>query len=307
MSETQTQSNTEPQDKHELQRSEYRVRIAPLPTINIIWSHLTTLYGIYLILSGQVGWRTLIFTWIYGLCSQIGAHAGAHRLWSHRSYKTKLPLTLLLIWWQTISGQNSAYEWARDHRVHHLYSETDSDPHNASRGFFFAHIGWIMVRKHPDVIAKGKRLDLSDLENDPIVMFQYRHYKILAAILAFIGPMLVPWYFWGESFHNGFVMVIVRYVVSLHMTFLVNSWAHLYGVRPYDKNISPAETMVVALLSGGRAGIISTTVTLWHVSGQFVVNLSSPHISYHTVYPSSFIPYIHIYFILPHLISSPHI
>jgi stearoyl-CoA desaturase (delta-9 desaturase) len=29
-----------------------------------------------------------------------------------------------------------------------------------------------MMRKHPEVIAKGKTVDLSDLEADPIVMFQ---------------------------------------------------------------------------------------------------------------------------------------
>jgi stearoyl-CoA desaturase (delta-9 desaturase) len=43
------------------------------------------------------------------------------------------------------------------------YSETDADPHNARRGFFFAHVGWLLVRKHPDVIMKGKKIDLSDL------------------------------------------------------------------------------------------------------------------------------------------------
>jgi stearoyl-CoA desaturase (delta-9 desaturase) len=29
-----------------------------------------------------------------------------------------------------------------------------------------------MMRKHPDVIAKGKTIDLSDLDADPIVKFQ---------------------------------------------------------------------------------------------------------------------------------------
>lgn len=70
--------------------------------------------------------------------------------------------------------QNDIYEWARDHRVHHKYSETDADPHNATRGFFFAHIGWLLVRKHPDVIEKGKKLELSDLKADKVVMFQRR-------------------------------------------------------------------------------------------------------------------------------------
>jgi stearoyl-CoA desaturase (delta-9 desaturase) len=56
--------------------------------------------------------------------------------------------------------------------VHHKYSETTADPHNASRGFFFSHVGWLLVKKHPDVLARGKQLDLSDLMADPVVRFQ---------------------------------------------------------------------------------------------------------------------------------------
>lgn len=71
--------------------------------------------------------------------------------------------------------QNSVHEWSRDHRVHHKYSETNADPHNAKRGFFFAHMGWLMCRKHPAVKAKGKQIDMSDLEADPIIMFQHKY------------------------------------------------------------------------------------------------------------------------------------
>ena len=60
----------------------------------------------------------------------------------------------------------------RDHRQHHKFSDTDADPHNASRGFFFSHIGWLMVKKHPEVLRKGSAVDMSDLTNDPLVMFQ---------------------------------------------------------------------------------------------------------------------------------------
>lgn len=63
-------------------------------------------------------------------------------------------------------------DWARDHRMHHKYSETDADPHNATRGFFFSHIGWLLVRKHPDLKNKGKGLDMSDLYEDKIALFQ---------------------------------------------------------------------------------------------------------------------------------------
>ena len=73
---------------------------------------------------------------------------------------------------QTVAFQNHIYEWVRDHRVHHKFTDTDADPHNSKRGFFFSHMGWLMVRKHPDVFTKGKTVDMSDLERDPIVMWQ---------------------------------------------------------------------------------------------------------------------------------------
>lgn len=83
-------------------------------------------------------------------------------------------MRIMLIIFNTIAFQNSVYVWARDHRVHHKFSETDADPHNATRGMFFSHIGWLMCKKHPEVKAKGKTIDMSDLEADPIVMFQHK-------------------------------------------------------------------------------------------------------------------------------------
>ena len=64
------------------------------------------------------------------------------------------------------------YTWVVDHRAHHKFLDSDADPYNAARGLFFSHVGWILTNKHPLVYAKGKRIDMSDLKNDPIVMFQ---------------------------------------------------------------------------------------------------------------------------------------
>lgn len=104
--------------------------------------------------------------------SGLGITAGCHRLWSHKSFKARLPLRILLGIFQTVALQNSIHEWSRDHRVHHKYAETNADPHNAKRGFFFAHIGWLLTRKHPAIKEKGQGIDLSDLENDGVVVFQ---------------------------------------------------------------------------------------------------------------------------------------
>ena len=69
--------------------------------------------------------------------------------------------------------------WARDHRVHHKYSETDADPHNAKRGFFFSHMGWMMVKKHAEVVARGREIDISDLKSDPVIAFQHRYVLVM--------------------------------------------------------------------------------------------------------------------------------
>lgn len=70
--------------------------------------------------------------------------------------------------------QNTLYDWVRDHRVHHKYSETDADPHNSNRGFFFAHVGWLMLQKHPLVLKKGKAIDMSDVLADPVIQFHQK-------------------------------------------------------------------------------------------------------------------------------------
>jgi fatty-acid desaturase len=67
------------------------------------------------------------------IISGLGITAGAHRLWAHRSYKAKVPLRIILAFFNTVAFQDAAIDWARDHRVHHKYSETDADPHNATR------------------------------------------------------------------------------------------------------------------------------------------------------------------------------
>lgn len=62
--------------------------------------------------------------------------------------------------------------WVHDHRVHHKYQDTHADPHNAGRGLFFSHFGWLMVQERPEVDEKRKTIDMSDCINDPFVMIQ---------------------------------------------------------------------------------------------------------------------------------------
>ncbi|XP_068948556.1 stearoyl-CoA desaturase 5 [Petaurus breviceps papuanus] len=208
--------------------------------------HFGALYSLTLIPKAQL--LTLLWAYLCFILTALGVTAGAHRLWSHRSYKAKLPLRIFLAAANSMAFQNDIFEWARDHRVHHKYSETDADPHNAQRGFFFSHIGWLFVRKHRDVIEKGRKLDFTDLLADPVVRLQRKYYKTTVLLMCFAVPTWVPWYVWGESLWNAcFLAFILRYTISLNVAWLVNSAAHMYGYRPYDKHISPRDNPFVTL------------------------------------------------------------
>jgi len=226
--------------------------------------HLASIYGFYLLIFNAklatIAWT--LFLYYFG---GMGITAGAHRLWAHRTYKAKWPLRFLLMIMNCVAFQNDVIEWSRDHRVHHKYSETDADPHNATRGFFFAHIGWLMVRKHPEVKQKGKQLDVSDLIADPFLAFQRRHYPTLVLLFCFIIPTVVP-ILWGESAFVAFYTAgILRYCFTLNATWMVNSVAHMWGYRPYDENINPRESVWTSLWAVGEG---------WH--------------NYHHTFPSDY-------------------
>jgi len=247
-----TESDT-PEDEEEMptESEEPYTREIVWPNVyKFIILHSLFLYGLTFLPSlSMKSWIWLIGTYWF---SGVGITGGAHRLWAHKAYKAKLPLRLFLTVANSMAGENSIYVWSRDHRVHHKCSETVGDPHNANRGFFFAHMGWLMVRKHPAVTRAGKKIDLSDLEADPVVMFQHRHYLKCFLMAAFVLPTVIPYMCWGESLTTAYFMAVVRYVGVLHFTWLVNSAAHFYGNKPYDKTMGPVENMLVSVFALGE-------------------------------------------------------
>ncbi|XP_023944926.1 acyl-CoA Delta(11) desaturase-like [Bicyclus anynana] len=182
----------------------------------------------------------------------VGIMAGSHRLWSHRAFKANRALEILIMLMTCFAYQNTAYDWAKKHRQHHRYSDTDADPYNASRGFFFSHIGWLLVKRHPDVKLREGLIDLSDLNSNPVLMFQKRYAIPLIGTICFIVPTVIPVYFFGETWTAAWNINILRYTLNLHMSFFINSAAHLWGKRPYDVNIQPVQNLFVSLVAFGE-------------------------------------------------------
>eukprot|EP01139_Manchomonas_bermudensis_P000053 Amastigsp_a54_15494.p1 type:complete len:365 gc:universal Amastigsp_a54_15494:1-1095(+) len=238
-----------------LQRALSRFAPAGVNLGEVVWfnvfflvvMHIVALYGLWVALTAAK-WATVAFAVALWPITGMGITVGVHRLWSHRSYKAHWTLRLFLAMINSAAYQGSIFEWSRDHRVHHKCSETDGDPYNAARGMFFAHIGWIMVRKHPEVIRQGRKIDVSDLLADPIVVFQAKYYLATVMVFCYVVPTAVCWCVFGDSIVNGLLVAgVLRHMIVLHTTWTVNSLAHNHnhGMRPYNEKIHPAENWAV--------------------------------------------------------------
>lgn len=249
---TNTKINTNNYNQNNDTKQQYKLELVWLNIVLFIILHSSLPIGVYLIIRERP-WKTILFS-LFGIyASALGVTGGCHRLWSHRAYKARWPVELLLMALQTMAGQNSIYTWSRDHRLHHKFSETNADPHNINRGFFFAHMGWLCCRKHPDVKEKGKLIDMSDLKANPIVAFQHRHFWWLSIIFNLLIPIAIPCLLWNEKVFTSFIFsFMIRYLLTLHGTWLVNSAAHTMGSRPYDKRIEARESPYVIFTAIGE-------------------------------------------------------
>jgi len=59
-------------------------------------------------------------------------------------------------------------------------------------------------------------------------------------------PTYIPIWLWGERLAVSLALNLARYMITLHGTWTVNSVAHMYGSKPYDKDIYATECIVVS-------------------------------------------------------------
>lgn len=219
----------------------------------LVFFHLLALVGYIYVSLYPVKFWTVWWIIFLGACAGFGVGVGAHRLFAHKSFKAHWLLRLALVLMETFSMNGGVYSYARDHRGHHKFVDTHGDPKNAKRGFFFAHIGWWMLRKHPDVLRMGKKLSTKDLDEEPLIVWQKRLYIPLFLLLSMVMPTLVPVLLWDEDPWVAFFMgAVLRTVVVVHHLFTVNSIAHIWGLRPYNRHIGPTESKITMYLSMGE-------------------------------------------------------
>jgi len=225
----------------------------------LLWLNISVFSITFLVAAIGVPWYIYAQGFSWGLLAAFGVlaaysglsiTAGYHRLWSHRTYDAHWSMRLIFALGGALALQNSALHWSSDHREHHKHVDHDSkDPYSISRGFWFAHIGW-MLREYQEH-RYGDYSNVKDLQKDPIVMWQHRNYLWLTLTMNFGVPILIGLAMGqvvGALLFAGFL----RLVVSHHCTFFINSLAHMWGRRPYTEKNSARDNGVLAFLTWGE-------------------------------------------------------
>ena len=218
-----------------------------IPLLFIISYHLALLVALPVYLTARAPSAVLLALTV-GLyaATLMSVTTGYHRLYAHRTYKTRRPAELLLLFFATMSGQGSALRWAHDHRIHHRHVDTDRDPYGTPKGFWYSHVLWLF-RPPP---AWQPRL-VRDLSANPLLAFQDRYYGWLFAgtNLLFVGLAALAL---GDLAGCVVFLLLVRLAVVHHCTWFINSIAHIWGSKPFSTEHSAVNNFVVALLTFGE-------------------------------------------------------
>ena len=229
------------------------VKINWLNSIFLFATPVFALIGIVLhwIYFGPPGLLELIvFVGLYFACG-LSITVGYHRLFSHRSHNAKWPLVLFYSIFGAGSFQNSIIEWCSDHRRHHKMTDTENDPYSASKGFWYSHIGWILLEEEN---FTNDFSNVKDLQRSKIVMWQHRNVFLIGALSGLILPAVIGFAIGGLSGAVGcFVWAgLARVVFVHHGTFLINSAAHIWGTQPYSEENSSRDSFWLAFLTFGE-------------------------------------------------------
>ncbi|MBT4224943.1 MAG: acyl-CoA desaturase, partial [Opitutae bacterium] len=132
-------------------------------------------------------WVHLLLFVGFFIFSGLSVTFGYHRLFSHLSFKAKWPVKLTALIGGATAMEDSVLNWCSDHRRHHKHVDHEEDPYNITKGFFYAHMGWIMFRRNIE-----QSLDnVKDLQSDKLVMWQHRWWAVIGVVVGFGLPTLI--------------------------------------------------------------------------------------------------------------------
>src|SRR3989338_7348736 len=155
--------------------------------IFIIGYHLLVfaLFPLYVIF-WEVSLGLIITTIVAGSIANFTITAGYHRYFAHRTYELNKIGERIVLMLGALSVQGSVLQWAHDHRIHHRYVDTDLDPYSIKKGFWYAHMGWLIFWEHP-----AQYENVRDLRQSRLILHQHRFYTLWAVTAGVFLPVAV--------------------------------------------------------------------------------------------------------------------
>lgn len=209
----------------------------------IIFLTLIHIGALFALLPSNFSWSAigvlLLLHWVTG---GLGITLGWHRLLTHRSFETPKWLEYFLVFCGALSCEGSVIHWVGLHRIHHLHSDTEDDPHDSNKGFWWSHMGWMLHEVPAEMDTARFTKDIAD---DPFYQFLQNYFIPLQVVLGLLLYLIGGWSFvvWG---------IFVRLVLVFHCTWFVNSATHKFGYRTYESNDQSKNCWWVALVTYGE-------------------------------------------------------
>lgn len=216
-------------------------------TIFIVGYHVFLLLALpFYFMYGDFHAGTYLAAFALFWASGISITAGYHRCFSHKAYKIHPAVEFVLVFFGTMAVQASVLRWAYEHRLHHAHVDTDKDPYNINKGFWYAHILWMFEKLNP-IDPKV----VPDLVKNKLLVFQDRYYIVLMVLTNAIAFFAVGYAFqdyWGAFF----IAVWLRIFALQHCTWFINSLAHTWGSKHFSLEHSAVDNYMIALLTFGE-------------------------------------------------------
>ncbi len=218
--------------------------------VNIIFFAVTTLVGLigtplYIYKFGVTGSEIVLLVF-FVVVTPLSITTGYHRLFAHATYKTNAVIRFLLLFFGGAAFEQSALQWSSQHRAHHRYVDTDLDPYSIKKGFFYAHMGWLIFWQHETDYDYVK-----DLAEDALIMHQHRYYLLWAIVAGIVTPLLLG-ALTGHLLGAFVLSICLRLTVVYHLTFFINSICHIFGRSTYDIYATAKDNWFIAFLTFGE-------------------------------------------------------
>lgn len=202
-----------------------RTKIRWLPTVFFCLIHVCAVVGLFCGYTNRTS--VIVFAFFFFGSGSVAFQVGLHRYFSHGAFKTTRPIEYFLAWLISINFQGGVARWVANHKVHHQHADTDGDLHSPSRGFFWAHTGWILDGENRVLSQAEVRRLAPNVSIDPIHVWIDRLAIPSTVLLAFV-------FYWLAGFAGIVWGIFVRLVAIYHVTWFTNSAAHMWGYRNFN-------------------------------------------------------------------------